>query len=69
MVGEVLRAPTRAERVLEEVYLVLWRCAPAFDPAVRSAEATVLDTTRRVLVPPVRDVVARGPAGRPGPRH
>lgn len=61
-VQAVLGRSVRAERVVEEVYFVLWRGAPAFDPAVRSADATLSEILRRVLVGPVRAAVttARG---------
>ncbi|MET0189602.1 MAG: hypothetical protein ABW212_11425 [Pseudonocardia sediminis] len=65
VVERVLGRP-RTERVVEEIYLVLWRDAPAFDPGVRSADAALLATVRRVLVRPVRAMVTVTRARRPG---
>lgn len=65
-VQAVLGRSARAERVVEEVYLVLWHGAPAFDPAARSAQVTLSVTLRRVLAGPVRAAVTAGRGGRPG---
>ena len=50
MLHGVLGHPARAERATEDVYLQLWRAAPAFDPVGGSAWATLMVMVRRTAV-------------------
>lgn len=48
--GQLRRAlGVRAELATKQVYVQMWRAAPAFDPTGTSAYAVLLATTRRVL--------------------
>ena len=62
----VLGRAERVERATREVYRTLWRDAPRFDPAVRSADATLMRSARRVLVGSVRQLVDPTDARPPG---
>lgn len=52
MLRGVLGHTGPAERATHDVYLQLWRAAPAFDPGARSAYATMLHIARRALTGP-----------------
>ena len=50
LLRSVLDDPTQAENATVEIYRHIWRTAPLFDPAGRSAYALLLHTARREMV-------------------
>jgi RNA polymerase sigma-70 factor, ECF subfamily len=74
LVGKVVRNPSQAEEVTQEVFVELWRTAARFDPARGTARSWVMTCAHRRAVDRVRssesaarrdDLAGRRDQGRP----